>query len=307
MLTRAEPPPALAEEPESRPARAPNDEPEPVEYVFRTVTGPDGEVREQMLPATLDVLLNLKFGDRVCESKVHYRTLSSLEDRLRRRLERAPDVGVFADLLILWRRPELRDIGPDVYVVKGLRDRDAVGDSFDVAEQGAIPCLVFEVVSRPKDSREKDEVHNLAVFEAAGVKEHVLVYPPGATSGVERFRLRVRRLGRGRSYREVRADASGRFHLRTVGLYLSVEPDGHGLRLEDVATGERLRTAGEEQARAEQERARAEQEQVRADQAESRADQAESRAGQAESRAEQAEAEARALRAELERLRRSND
>ncbi len=43
-----------------------------------------------------------------------------------------------------------RDVAPDVYVVKGVRDRDTIDSSFDPVVEGVGPCLVIEVATHSR-------------------------------------------------------------------------------------------------------------------------------------------------------------
>ncbi len=51
---------------------------------------------------------------------------------------------MFSELMILWEQLGERDVAPNVYVVKGVRDPDAINGSFDPVAERASPCLVFE-------------------------------------------------------------------------------------------------------------------------------------------------------------------
>jgi Uma2 family endonuclease len=57
------------------------------------------------------------------------------------------DLAVFADLKMRWGIPGLKNPGPDIAVVPGVRDKKRKRDSFDVMKEGTRPCLVIEVVS----------------------------------------------------------------------------------------------------------------------------------------------------------------
>jgi Uma2 family endonuclease len=252
----------------------PKIDPEPAsgECILRTIRRNDGSVREIALPATLENLLHLRLEDKLTQSNPHQRTLGPFVEILRRFLERlAPDIAVFSDLQLLYKRYGHRDVSPDVAVVSDLRDRDAVEDSLDVVGEGARLRMVIEVVSTStSDLRRKDEVENLALFETLGVENHVLVYPPHPERG-ERLDVEARELDAQGRYRRIVPDARGRLLLRSMDLRLAIDEVEGRLVLQDRRTGKRLLAADEEES------ARRE--------AEARAVEAESRAAVAEARA----------------------
>ncbi len=274
------------------------------EALFRPVVQPDGDVVVEKIPLTLDVLLHPREDDQVSQSKPHHKKLNPLADTLERFLERQPGVGVFSELMILWEQLGERDVAPDVYVVKGVRDRDAVDGSFDPVAEKANPCLVIEVVSTGSRAMvRKDEEKNPELFATMGVEDLVLVYPP--RPGTEqRLRLDARRLTAPGRYRANRPDPEGWTRLLSVDLRIKVTEDGERLLIEDIKTGERLLTSVEEETarRAAEERAAAEAR--RADQ------EAKARRQEAEARRraeERAAAEARRADQEAEARRRAEE
>ncbi len=271
----------------------------PEEALFRPVVKPDGDVVVEKIPLTLDVLLHPQEDDQVSQSRPHHKKLNPLADTLERFLERQPGVGVFSELMILWEQLGGRDVAPDIYVVKGVRDRNAIDGSFDPVVEKANPCLVIEVVSTSSRAMvRKDEEKNPELFAAMGVEDLVLLYPPRPVTE-QRLRLDARRLTAPGRYRANRPDPEGWIHLHSVGLRIQVAEDREQLQIEDVKTGERLLTSVEEEAarraaekRADQAEQRAEREaEARRQEAEARRQEAEARR-QAEERAEQ-EAESR--------------
>lgn len=249
----------------------------------------DGELVIEEIPLTLEALLDPQEGDKVTQDPRHHRVLGPLEDTLRRWLERLPDVAVFYDRMIRWGIPGLRQVSPDVFVLKGLEDRERVRKgTYFFQEIGIIPSLVIEVVSPAYSSQvEKDEVHLKELYQKAGVEEYVLVYPPGFPVPMAIVGFRLDDQGR---YQEIPKDRQGRIRSRTTGLYFSLDPEREQVVLEDVATGERLLTSEEEEAARQKAEIR-----IALEKAARR---------EAQTRAEEAEAEVARLREELERLRR---
>lgn len=263
---------------------------------FRPHLRADGKLVVEEIPLTLEALLDPREGDEVTQDPLHHRVLGPLDDTLRRWLERSPDVAVYYDRMIRWGIPGLRQVSPDVFVLKGLEDRERVGQgTYFFQEHGIVPSLVIEVVSPSYPSQiAKDEIHLKALYEEVGVEEYVLVYPPGfpVPMGLRAFRLD----DQGR-YREIPKDRRGRIRSRTTGLYFSMDPDRGQVVLEDVATGDRLLTAEEEEAA----RQRA---QIRAAREKAARQEAERHAEEEASARRHAEEEVARLREELERLRR---
>lgn len=280
------------------------------ECVFRPVLKPDGRWVIEPIPLTLEILLNPQEGDQVPQSNPHYRTLFPLADALRRFLERQSDLAVFSDLIIYWGIPGLRQVSPDVSVVQGLADREAVKGSLDLGEESrARVRLAIEVVSTTsKLQRAKDEEHNPEVFRRAGVEDYVLVYPAEADEpGGPRLKLLT--LDRSGRYQQGRPDRRGRLLLRSVNLRIGVDKEGE-LVLEDAVTGDRLLTSDQEEAerhrveiRAASATARAKNETAARLEAEARAESEAAARLEAEDRAETEAAARREAEAELARLR----
>ncbi len=232
---------------------------EPHEAVLRPVRKQNGELVIEKLPLTLDVLLDPREEDQMTQSRPHERQLGPLADTLERFLERQDGVVVLSDMLILWKQLGERDVVPDLFVVKGVRDRDAIDRSFDPVEEGSSPCLIIEVVSdSTPDAQAKDEKENPPLFERMKVEDLVLVYP-WRPAGNQPLRLDAKRLGASGRYRANRPGPGGWILLDSVGLRIKVAEDGRRLLVEDVRTGERLLTSVEEEAARRAAEARAEQ------------------------------------------------
>lgn len=285
------------------PRASEHDEQMAEECVFRPVLGPEGRVVVEQLPLTLDVLLDPREGDQVTQSNPHARILHPLFDALRRYLERQPHLAVFTDLLIRWGVAGLRHVSPDVSVVEGLSDREAVDGSLDLGDEPqARVRLVVEVVSTgSQPQRDKDEKHNPEVFQKAGVDDYLLVYPPKPGES-ERPRLNLLTLDRSGRYQEAKPDRRGRLHLRSVKVRVGVDDEGQ-LVLEDVVTGDPLLTSDQEEAARHRAEIRAVSEAAARREAQERADAEAEARREAEERAERAEAELARLREEIARLK----
>jgi Uma2 family endonuclease len=163
-------------------------------------------------------------------------------------------VRVLSDCLVDWGVPGLRNHSPDLSVFKGVRDPEWEGGLFRVAEHGARPVLVIEVVS-PDDAaprvRDNDVVIKVDHYYRAGVPLYAII--DQEEEGGPRRLLGYRRGRRG--YVRLPPDEQGRLPLGPVGLLL-------GLRANqavcyDAQTGEEiLDFTGMAQARAAEAQAR---------------------------------------------------
>lgn len=254
------------------------------EAILRPAYDENGKLTIKVLPPTLYNLTHPKEEDDVSQGNRHYRTLDPVDDILRRKLERTrPGVGVFSELMVYWEDPDLVNSCPDICVVFGLkRPPEEIEESFKVAKEGALPCLVFEIVSATyKSIRDKDYEFNLGHYAKAGVKELVLVEP--VTKGSPKIkRLAAYHLNAGQ-YEKIQPDASERILLRTVGFKIHVQ--NSAVVIEDAKTGERFLTSWEEEEARKAAEARVGQAKAQAEQAEAQVEQAEAQVEQAERRA----------------------
>jgi hypothetical protein len=143
--------------------------------------------------------------------------------------------------------PGLPGPAPDVSVIRGARDPDPDLESFDVVKQGVVPCLVIEIVS-PFDARIRrtDEVDKVRLYERAGIPEYLLVDMPRRATR-HRFRLKEYRLGSNRRYALIEPDDRNCLLSETTELRFGVSPAGDRIDIFDARTGDRLRSALEEE------------------------------------------------------------
>jgi Uma2 family endonuclease len=237
-------------------------DPEPLEEepgitLLRWVEGPDGELEQVAMPLTPELFLNTQLEDRMTQGKRHSDTARQIADLLEHFFRSAADVLVTFDMLH-FLGSGLPHPSPDVSVIRGVRDRDADRESFDVEEEGIRPCLIVEVVS-PLSSRirQTDLVSKVDVYRLAGIPEYLIV---DSTRRDRRFRLLGYRLegsGHPYRYRPIEPDDEGRVLSETTGLWFQVSPDGRRVLLSEYPTGrplliredeERLRKAAEDEA-----------------------------------------------------------
>ncbi len=149
------------------------------------------------------------------------------------------DVLITDDVKMFWGIPGLKNIGPDVAVIQGVRDPMRPRGSFDVAEEGTRPSLVIEVIS--KSTRKFDYESKPEIYERAGVGECFLVDPleePWSLSG-----WRLDKPGGSFEPTEI---AGGWLASTSTGLRFAIGEDGASLVIEDSGSGERLRNLSEE-------------------------------------------------------------
>jgi Uma2 family endonuclease len=218
----------------------------PFPALQRWVERPDGHLELVELPLTPELFLDPQLEDSIIQSRPHSRGRRYFAELLERRFLAQEDVMVLEEVKHLLG-PGLPGPAPDVSVIRGARHPDPELRSYDVVEQGVVPCLVIEIVS-PDDAeiRRIDEVGKVALYAQVGIPEYLLVYTPRRATG-NRYRLRGYRLGPEGRYLLMEPDAQGRLLSETTGLWFAVSPAGDRIDVIDVATGERLRTPQEEE------------------------------------------------------------
>jgi Uma2 family endonuclease len=203
---------------------------------------------------TPDDLLHPQEGDQIPENTVQERDRTYLAGALRLRLRDRPRVRVLSDCLVDWGVPGLKNHSPDISVFDEVRDPEWEGGLFRVAEQGARPLLVLEIVSPDAAApqvRDNDVVTKVDHYYRAGVPLYAII--DREEEGGPRRLLGYRRGRRG--YVRLPPDEQGRLLLEPVGLLL-------GLRANeavcyDARTGEEiLDLTGMAQARAAEAQAR---------------------------------------------------
>lgn len=253
-------------------------------YRTRRVRLPSGEVTEQQIPLTPEDLLDPQLGDVVVQGWLHGDTGSMLYEALKQHFEGIEDILVTFDMKMLWGIPGLPEPSPDIAVIRGFRRRGRdlkKLKTFDVVQEGVLPCFILEVVS-PDDPevRKNDYEKKVKIYEAAGVPEYFLLEPPQIEDAIL---LTGYRLGPDRLYRPVLPDATGFLLSETTRLLFGIAEDGQ-LRVLDADTRDPLILKRSEE-RAARKRAEAARE-------------------EAEAARTKAEEEVARLRAEVERLKR---
>ncbi|MBV7339677.1 Uma2 family endonuclease [Chloroflexi bacterium TSY] len=241
---------------------------DPYPYGWRTVVETNAEGNEEIrwIPLTQENFLDPQLGDQMVQSDAHFKIVNSLYDRFEKHYLFAPNVGIFSDVKMLWGIPGLQEPAPDLAIVVGLRDKEKERTSFDVVEEGALPCLIVEVVS---PNYPGDEDRKVTIYRQAGVTEYIILNPHLEDRTLD-YELTGYRLTRGR-YRPIRPNARGQLLSRTTNVLFRIGRDGRKLILTNATThkelldneGEHRALLKEQNARREEERKRREEERKR--------------------------------------------
>ncbi len=187
-------------------------------YVLRRL--PDGDEVYDCVPLTLDDVLHPQIGDYVLTSDYHNQVCVYLYNVLRARVAHDPTAVVFHDLIIYWDVPDLRQHGPDIAVVAGVKAKRR-WESFNVAEEGVRPALIIEVTSPA--TRRTDMYDKLIEYDRAGVPTYIII---DIVRRKEAIALRL--FGYQQSpdgYTVLPPNEQGRLWLEAVGLWLGIEEE----------------------------------------------------------------------------------
>jgi len=205
--------------------------------MLRWVERPGGRMEQVELPLTPERFLNPQVGDQMSQGRRHGVTAAELAGLLENHFREAPDVLVLFDVKHVFG-PELPGPGPDVSVIRGIRDKEADRESFDAQKEGAVPCLIIEVVS-PRDSRIRraDVKDKVEIYERARVQEYVIV---DSSRQDRRFRLLGYRQTPAGRYLPIEPDAEGRILSEATDLWFQVAPDGNRVLVFEHPGGRQL-------------------------------------------------------------------
>jgi Uma2 family endonuclease len=148
--------------------------PDPFRYGWRYVKHirSDGTEEFEQVPLTLEDVLHPEVGDFIVHNEAHERRNLYLYDVSRARLADDPTAVVLHDVRIAWNVPGLRAHGPDLAIIRGVREHRN-WSTFDVAEEGVRPELIIEVTS--PETAAVDRSNKLEEYALAGVPFYVIV------------------------------------------------------------------------------------------------------------------------------------
>ncbi len=263
---------AAFEAPRTEPRRQPRDPPGARDsfrlgFRERRVTTPDGRRVFAQTPLTAEDLVYPQEGDHVTQGMPHFSFLHPQADAMRRYLEKRPGIVVTSDVTLVLRH-DGKNCGPDVAVIEGDFDPDAIPGAVHLREVGGRLAFALEAVSTSeREIEDKDLEKNLKRYAREGVEEYFTLYP---VLGRRVKDLVGRRLSAQGEYEEIPPDAAGRVYSQQLDLHFYVDPKSEELVAVDAGTGQRLLTSDEEEARADQAEERAEKEAEARRQAEER-------------------------------------
>lgn len=216
---------------------------------------PGGRVAQKQVPLEAADLVDPQVGDYLAQGTHHVRLSRMLFDIFDRRYEAEQDVLVSSNLKICWGIEGLPGPAPDLAVMRGVRDKAANRETFDVAQEGVLPCLIGEVVhSQTAEHRRADYEVKKKIYELAGVSEYVIVDPQLQLESPW-MRISGHRLDAPGRYRNIEPDRAGRLLSETTGVWFTVSPDAQRLWLVDAEPSRRLLAAHELEELAEREAA----------------------------------------------------
>ncbi|MCP4372197.1 MAG: Uma2 family endonuclease, partial [Deltaproteobacteria bacterium] len=172
----------------------------------RRVTTPDGRRVLAQIPLTAEDLVYPQEGDHVTQGMPHFSFLLPQADAMRRYLEKRPGIVVTSDVTLVLRH-DGKNCGPDVAVIEGDFDPDAIPGAIQLREVGGRLAFALEAVSTSeREIEDKDLKRNLVRYAREGVEEYFTLYP---VLGRRVRGLVGRRLVRG-EWVEIPPDAEGR-------------------------------------------------------------------------------------------------
>ncbi len=241
---------------------------DPFRYGHRWVEGPDGY---QMVPLTYADLLDPQEDDFVTDDNLNRKLAGLFQHFLETRFEDEEDVAVWSDFKLRFGEAG-KGPGPDVCVVRGVRDRERRRGSFWIGHEPGDLTLVIEIVSR--HTKSKDYRDTKAICERRKVPEMILIELQGEyLSGP--YKLSGYRLGPSNKYRPIALDEKGGLVSEQTDIRIRPDSRGWGLEVVDLRTGERLSRPEDESRRAQQESEKRRAAEKRAQQEAERAQQAE--------------------------------
>jgi Uma2 family endonuclease len=221
---------------------------------------PDGGETIEQLPLTLDDILFPEVGDFHVHSKAHEDTCNYLADVYNARLKHDRTAVVLNDVRVAWDVPELRPNGPDIAVIRGVREQRN-WSTFDVAAEGVRPDVIVEITS--PETRSNDLVAKVDIYAIAGVPIYIIV-DARIWKGQETLYLIGYRLTP-RGYEVLAPDERGWLWVESVGVWLGLRDnqvvcyDAAGQVIGDYTAIDSARAEAEARAKAEAEaRAKAE-------------------------------------------------
>jgi colicin import membrane protein len=192
---------------------------DPFRYGWRYIAHPlpDGDVRYEQVPLTLEDVLHPQEGDFIVQNERHHRRCTYLYDVARAQLADDPTAAVLSDVRIAWDVTPPKAHGPDLAVIFGVREHRPWG-TFDVAIEGARPSLIIEVTS--PETAHLDRGVKRDEYAEVGVPLYIIV-----DTVIEQGASRLRLLGytlTPAGYQPLTPDERGRLWLPPLRAWLGI-------------------------------------------------------------------------------------
>ena len=180
-------------------------------------------------------------GKPMAETPIHWHAAVDFAHPLMDRYADRPDAYVGSDMLMYWQEGDpAKRVSPDVFVAFGPNNEPA-RRIWKVWAEGKAADFVLEVTSR--STRRRDEGFKAELYERLKVVEYWQFDP---TQDYLRPSLKGRRLGPDGAYEPIPLEErDGGLAGWSAVLGLELRPQGHALRLFDLARGEFLPNSGE--------------------------------------------------------------
>lgn len=195
------------------PPAASSDDPFRYGWRYTRRLRPDGFDETVLVPLTLEDLLHPEEGDHVTHSNNHQRRRRYLCNVFEAQLEGDPTAFVLDDVRVKWDVPNIKPHGPDIMIVRGVRQGQN-WSTFDVAEEGVLPNLIVEISS--PETADIDRSRKLDEYDLAGLPTYVLV--DGVNGRIPSLRLLAYTRGARGNFEMVRANEQGWLWIEVVQL-----------------------------------------------------------------------------------------
>lgn len=207
---------------------------------------PDGALKWERVPLTLEDILHPQLGDYQMRNEEHARFATYLYNVLRGKVAADPRAVVLSDVRVGWGSLGPDPHSPDIAVIFNVRQYQD-WSTFNTAEEGTKPGLIIEITSPA--TRSVDLVDKFEEYAEVGVPYYAIV---------DSYRQRKEKVQRllgyeltAEGYVALPLDEQGRLWLPPVGLWLGFDQgelvcyDENNQRLEDFLEVLQARAAAE--------------------------------------------------------------
>lgn len=205
--------------PERKMTPPPSDD--PWYYGFRDVMRrlPDGNLKHERIPLTLEDALHPQEGDKIMVSDVHDLVRDYLADVCRWRTADDSGALILSDTGVYWEDPNVHFTHhcPDLAAIFGIKKRKPEYSSFYCGKEGVRPRMIIELVSpntRKNDVETKVDHYHQVEVPVYVVADREKLGAPWTLHGYQ---------WRPDAYVPLTPDANGRLWLDAVGIWLGAD------------------------------------------------------------------------------------